>query len=175
MAFASTPASSVSGARDIYKEYIEVRKLIGEEANNWETQKVALGDMISVLKTEITQIEEAMSELKKSSTTADQKRAELAAKLEAGRATSTAFDPQLAKYEASVKALSARMPDMLKRELQPLLVRLPDDPSATRLSYSQRMQTLIGIMAQTDKFNSDLKYISEVKTVGTESFEVQTI
>lgn len=166
---------AVSTARDLFKDYIELRKLIGEESASWASQKISLADMVAVLKLEHEQLEAAIETLSGSATSADQKRAELNAQLEAGRALSTAFNATIADFEAQVKAIAARLPQPLVEELRPLLARLPENPAATRLSYSQRLQSLIGIMAQTDKFNSDIKYVSAVQTVGGESIEVQTL
>ncbi len=174
----SLPAAepgSVAGARETYKEYIEVRKLIGEERNGWQSQKASLVDMIGVLQTEIAQIEEAMAALTGSATTADRKRAGLSEQLETARAVSVAHNGSLAALEAGLKSLETRLPDPLKRELQPLYARLPDNPAVSRLSYSQRLQSAIGILAQVDKFNTGLKYVSEVKSLDGGSFEVQTL
>jgi hypothetical protein len=166
---------SVSTARDLYKDYIELRKLIGEESSSWAAQKVTLADMVAVLKSEHEQLEAAIAGLKESATSADQKRAELNARIETGRATSLAFNDTIAALEAGVKSLAARLPEPLVAELRPLLTRLPENPATTRLGYSQRLQSVIGILAQADKFNSDLKYVSAVQTVGGESIEVQTL
>jgi hypothetical protein len=171
----ANPAGSIATARDIYKEFIEVRKLIGEESAAWQTERAALTDMIAVLKAEADQLEETMETLRTSASTADQKRASLNTELDRARATSTAFNGTIAEIEQGVKTLALRMPDPLRRELQPLLARLPDDPANTRLGYSQRLQSVIGVLAQTDKFNTDVKFASEVQTVDGDSLEVQTL
>ena len=172
---AAEATNPVAAARDAYKEYIEIRKVIGEESASWSTQQQTLGDMLGVLKAEIAELDEKMAALQASATTADQKRAELNNQLEASRATSKAFDGTIASLEQRVTTLTAALPEPLAIELKPLLARLPDDPAKTRLSYSQRLQNVIGILAQTDKFNADVKYISEVKDVGGETREVQTL
>lgn len=174
-AWAEDSANPIAAARDTYKEYIEIRKLIGDESTAWTSQKQTLADMIGVLKAEIGELDDKMAALSASATSADQKRAELNEKLEAGRATSKAFDATIATLESRVKALAVSLPSPLATELSPLLSRLPEAPDKTRLSYSQRLQTVIGILAQTDKFNTDVKYVSEVKDVGGETREVQTL
>lgn len=161
--------------RDLFKQYIEVRTLIGEERAGWESEKNSLSDMVAVLQAEIAQLESSIKQLSESATTADQKRGEFTAKLEAGRALSTAFNERIAGFESKLKSLTIQLPEPLVKDIQPLLARLPDDPANTRLSYSQRLQTVIGVLAQTDKFNSDVKYVSAVQPVGTESIEVQTL
>ncbi len=169
-----TSASSVSDARDLFKEYIEMRKLIGEESSAWENQKITLVDMVAVLKTERDQLQASIETLRGSATSADQKRADLNTAIEKGKATSTAFDSTIATLEESLRTMAPRLPAPLVTELQPLLTRLPTD-STTRLGYSQRLQTIIGVLAQADKFNSDLRYVSAVQVVDGQSIEVQTL
>ncbi|MCC5022329.1 MAG: DUF3450 family protein [Candidatus Synoicihabitans palmerolidicus] len=174
-ATAAESDNPLAHARDTYKEYIEIRKIIGEETTEWTTQKQTLGDMISVLKAEIGELAKKMATLSDSATSADQKRAELNEALDSAQATSASFDDTVADLEARVATLAPSLPEPLAIELKPLLARLPDDSSKTRLSYSQRLQTIIGILAQTDKFNTDVKYVSEVKDVGGQTLEVQTL
>lgn len=175
MVAAAEDTNPLAAARDTYREYIEIRKVIGEESAAWSTQKETLADMLEVLKAEIAELDEKMAALQSSATSADQKRAELNTQLEASRATSKAFDGTIAALEQRVITLTAALPTPLTTELKPLLARLPEDPAKTRLSYSQRLQNVIGVLAQTDKFNADVKYISEVKDVDGESREVQTL
>jgi septal ring factor EnvC (AmiA/AmiB activator) len=165
----------VADARETYKEYIEIRKVLGDEITEWTTQKQTLQDMVDVMEAESAELDEKMAALTASATSADQKRAELNTKLEAGRTTSKAFDATLVDLESRVTALAVALPGPLARELAPLLARLPEDPSKSRLSYSQRLQSVIGILAQTDKFNTDVKYVSEVQDVGGDTREVQTL
>ena len=47
---AAEATNPVAAARDAYKEYIEIRKVIGEESASWSTQQQTLGDMLGVLK-----------------------------------------------------------------------------------------------------------------------------
>ena len=171
----SAEPAPLATARDTFKEYIEIRKLIGEESTTWASQQIALADMVAVIKAEISQLETTMESLKSSATSADQKRADLSSQIEAGRTTSNAFNSTIATFETDLKAIGLRLPEPLSAELKPLFARLPENPANTRLSYSQRLQSAIGLMAQVDKFNADLKFVSAVQDVGGESLEVQTI
>lgn len=152
-----------------------MRKLIGEESSAWENQKITLVDMVAVLKAERDQLQASIETLRGSATSADQKRAELNAAIETGKATSTAFDTTIATLEASIRTMIPRLPAPLATELQPILARIPADSANTRLGYSQRLQSIIGLLAQTDKFNSDLRYVSAVQVVDGQSIEVQTL
>lgn len=168
-------AQSIAETRDIYKEYISVRKLIGEEKNTWAEQKVALADMIAVVSNEIEENTKAIETMEDSAGAADKERADLQEKLELARRASGEFNAEIETFEARLKKAVVQLPDVLKNEIAPLVVRLPEDPKNTRLSYSQRLQTVIGILAQIDKFNSDLRFVTEVKTLKDGSHEVSTL
>lgn len=168
-------SQSIAETRDIYKEYISVRKLIGEEKNTWTEQKVALEDMIAVVSNEIEENTKAIETMEDSAGSADKKRAELQEKLELARRASSEFNAEIATFETRLKNAVVQLPDVLKKEIAPLVVRIPEDPENTRLSYSQRLQTVIGILAQIDKFNSDLRFVTEVKNLEDGSHEVSTL
>lgn len=162
-------------ARDVFKEYIKVRKLIGEEESQWREEKRMLQDMIRIVESEIEQLNSRIEELEESSTAADKERAELQAELEAAREVSIAFNDDISRFETAVLELSSMLPASLLDEIQPLMARIPKDKSETRLSYSQRLQSVVGILAQIDKFNSDLTYSTVIESLDGGSFEVQTL
>ena len=168
-------SESLQEARDVYKEYITIRKTIGEESYEWENQKRSLADSIGVVETEIDALREAIEDMEESMSEGDSQRATLRAELETLRELSRSYDDAIAAYESRVKKLASRLPETLARGIQPLLVRLPDDPSATRLSYSQRLQNVIGILVQVNTFNSDLRLVTEVQEAEGGRREVQTL
>jgi hypothetical protein len=51
----------------------------------------------------------------------------------------------------------------LRQELQPLINRLPQPNEETRLSLSQRMQNIVGILGQADNFNNSVTPVSETR------------
>lgn len=172
---AGLTGQSIAEARDIYKEYITIRKLIGEERSTWEAQKVTLRDMKDVIQAEIDQTRETIAALEESASTADRRRRELQEGLEEAKAASLAFNREIARYETRIKKLITQLPNPLQDEVAPLVGRLPDDPDNSRLAYSQRIQTVVGLLTQIDKFNSDLRSISEVQSLADGSQEVQTL
>lgn len=173
LAFGS--GTSMQESREVYREYIAVRKTIGEERSAWQSQKTVLEDRLTVVKTEIDQIRETVATLESSASTADTTRAALQDELEEARRVSQAFNEAIGAYEGRVKALLGRLPASLGGELQQLTARLPSDPSATVLSYSQRLQTIVAILAQIDRFNSDLRLVTEIQELDGGRFEVQTL
>jgi hypothetical protein len=69
----------------------------------------------------------------------------------------------------------SRVPDPLKEELSPLMLRLPEEGKASRLPISQRLLTVVGILNKIDKFNTGITITSEIRSIGDRSVEVKTL
>jgi len=55
------------------------------------------------------------------------------------------------------RALAAPLQDILKKDL----ARIPADPTNTKMLAAERVQTLVGILNEIDKFNNALNVFSE--------------
>jgi FtsZ-binding cell division protein ZapB len=170
-----TANANMNEVRDVYKEYITIRKAIGEEKHEWTTQKAVVTDMIKVVEMEIGALREAMETMEAAMSGADAERAALQENLDGLRQMSNSYDEQITAYENRIKAMREWLPENLARDVQPLFARLPQDPAVTRLSYSQRLQNVVGILAQVNNFNSDLRLFTEVQEVAGGRMEVQTL
>jgi FtsZ-binding cell division protein ZapB len=170
-----TANANMNEVRDVYKEYITIRKVIGEEKHEWKTQQSAMTDMITVVEMEIAALRAAMETMEAKMSGADEERALLQEKLDGLRQMSNSYDQQITGYENRIKTMRDWLPENLVKDVQPLFARLPQDPAATRLSYSQRLQNVVGILAQVNNFNSDLRLFTEVQEVAGGRMEVQTL
>ena len=65
--------------------------------------------------------------------------------------------------ESQLKAIIPSLPAPLIEKIKPLIRRLPDDPQDTELSLGQRVQNIVGILSQTDKFNTTITISSEAR------------
>jgi hypothetical protein len=77
--------------------------------------------------------------------------------------------------EEQVRALSRRLPEPLQKKLDVLLVQIPDDPETTRLQLGQRLMNVLGVLSQTDKFNSTATFVGETRQVGEQKVQVRTL
>ena len=72
-------------------------------------------------------------------------------------------------------SLCERFPVPLRETVSPLYNRLPKPGASTRQSLSERLQTVVGILSQADKFNSVITDQSENRELPSGSVIVQTI
>ena len=75
----------------------------------------------------------------------------------------------IGSLENSLKAIIPSLPDPLIEKIRPLIRRLPDNPEKTDLSLGQRVQNIVGILSQTDKFNTTITATSEVMNLKKEN------
>jgi hypothetical protein len=167
---AETPAE----IRSIYKEFIQVKKIMGSETVEWARDKVMLEESISLVEAEIAQLTDTLEELKDSSTDADAKRSELRSQVEASKGISESYTETISDYEKRVIELTGRFPDVLLREAASIISALPEGGMSTR-SYSERLLVLASVLNQADKFNNQVRLITDVKTLPTGNVEVQTL
>ncbi len=163
-----------AATRDVYKQFVEIRKLIGQESAAWREEKVTLEDSITLLETEISQLKESIDRLKNSASTADQRRDELRARVSAAASVNDKYSGLISDYEARTRQLIARLPDPLRRNIATLIAALPARGDVSR-SYSQRLLILASLYSQIDRFNSDVRLVTEIKTLPSGSYEVKTL
>lgn len=168
-------SAAITQTRDQLREWIEIQKTISEEATSWQAESAVLSDMIHLLKTESTDLAEQIAASEAAVSEADGKRAELTSEREEYIAAVASIEPQLAVFEAGLKRLHKHLPPPLQEEVAPLFRRLPDDPSKTRLTATERLQAVIGILSQADRFNGGVLREAEIRDIDGQQSEVQTL
>lgn len=169
-------AQSMNEARSLYRELATTQSLISEEENEWAREKSSIQDLLEITRQESALLNDKIKALNENVTTTDEDREKLLTRISEARAASESFTGIIAGLEESARGLLPMIPEILKSELQPLIMRLPKDSSKTNQSISQRMQTVIALLTQMGKFNTSLTLNSEVKDLGEgNSVEVKTL
>lgn len=168
--------TNLNDTRDVLDKWVETRQIISEERANWRLEKSILGDTVMLLKSELERLNASMEELESSATAADEERATLTEEKEALNAASEVIIEKLAGLETALKRIITTLPEPLVTKLKPLIRRIPEDPGDTKLSLGERVQNLVGILSQTDKFNSTITMTSESREIeGGKIVEVRTL
>lgn len=170
-------AAELDDTRSTFIEWSKVQSQISKEASDWKNEETLLEDMIGASNAELESINERIDELKNSSTETDDKKAELVTEIDEAKATATLLEEGAFNYEALARSVLPLLPDSLKSDIQPLIQRLPEDAEAAeKVPLSQRIQTVVGILTQVEKFHSQISMVSEVKELESGvSKEVNTI
>jgi hypothetical protein len=174
--FTLSAQNQISETRDVLDKWVETRQIVSEERADWKTEKSILGDTVQLLGREMERLEKALADLEASATAADEDRTELAAEKELLTAASAVVESRIGALETQMKSIITRLPDPLIEKIKPLVRRLPDNPEETKLSLGERVQNIVGILSQADKFNTTLTQTSESRDLGNgKVVEVRTL
>lgn len=174
--FALSGQNKITETRDVLDQWVETRQLISEEKADWKIEKSILGDTVQLLSSELERLEKALTDLEASATAADEDRTRLAAEKETLTAASAVVLDNIGALETQLKTILQTLPEPLINKIKPLIRRLPDDPAETKLSLGERVQNIVGILSQADKFNTTLTETSESREMPSgKVVEVRTL
>lgn len=176
-AFTVCPAENkLSDTRVTLEKWVETRQLISKTKAEWQADKETLEQMLELLTRELETVTEQLSKVSTNSTQVATEQAE-ALKLKSQSAAALDEAKRFAaKFEAEIAKCAPRMPAPLQELLKPLLNRLPANPEATRMSAAERIQVVVGVLNEIDKFNSGITIFSEKrKNNQGEEIAVETV
>lgn len=162
-AFTSAFGSVPSETRDVLQEWVKVKVLISEDREDWATEKALIIDTIDLLKAEKEMLAETIETRKDAAEVSSSERTELSLKKESLDTAATALGITLTSYETEMTTWVPTLPELLQEELSPLIRRLPIEGESTNAGIGRRLQSVVGILSQVDKFNSSVTYRKELR------------
>lgn len=136
------------------EKWVEARQLLSAERSEWEAERETLKATIELLREQQESLGKEVEELEGTSTAADDERRELLLRRGELQQASGALADVIRSLEEQVLALAPQLPAPLREKLEPLLVQIPADPENTRLQLGPRLMNVLGVLSQTEKFNS---------------------
>ena len=168
-------ATSIRDTQEELISWVDTEKVIAETKATWESEKVIVADLISLLEQEKEKLTARIEKLEANTDSTDKLRTELNAEKEALLTSTKALESVVPSLEDQIRSLITKLPAPLLDEIQPLLLRLPKPEEDTRMSISQRLLTVVGTLNKIDKFNTGITVTSEIRTIGEKSLEVKTL
>lgn len=174
--FSLSAQNKLAGTRDVLDQWVETRQIISEEKAEWKIERSILGDTVALLSSELERLSKSLEDLEASATAADEDRTQLADEKEQLSAAAAVVESNIGALETQLKRIIVSLPEPLVNKIKPLIRRLPDDPESTKLSLGERVQNIVGILSQADKFNTTLTETSESRELGNgKMVEVRTL
>lgn len=173
--FATLSAQSLDEARNLVSEWVGVEKTISEERSDWEAGQTIIKDMIALLETEKASLTDKIKLAEEGLSESDKKREELLQESDEYRAAVDVLGETIGMVEKRVIALHKQFPVPLQEEVSKLFARIPGEGEKVRLSVSQRLQSVIAILSQADKFNSGVQFVSDIQKLDSGQSEVDVI
>jgi hypothetical protein len=173
---ASDPAEAIKGSRETLAKWVETQQIIAREKKDWQQGKEILNSRISLVRSEIATVEEALGELRKTGAEGSGKRAEILREDGDLREAGSAVGGRVAVLERELKSFLPRLPEPLREKVQPLVARMPADPDGTSVTNAERLQNIVGILNELNRFNGEITMVTEIRTLsGGKPSEVRTI
>ncbi|WOO42735.1 DUF3450 family protein [Rubellicoccus peritrichatus] len=162
---ANAEDKQVDKARSALQEWVETRQIISKEKADWAILKETLVDTQALLETQKKQLDEKITELNEAKTGADDEREELMAENAELKEATKALEEQVAKVESQVLAVAKRFPQNLQDTIDPLIRRIPEPGTKSKAALGERVQNIVGILLQTDKFNNQITVVDRTQVL----------
>ena len=178
LASSSTRAaeSPVNEARATLEKWVETRQLISKTKSDWQADKESLEQTIALYERELKGIDEQMAKVSTNNTQVEKEMQEATALQKQSNEALNQVRQFATGFEAQVRKFAPQLPGPLQDIFKPMLARLPADPANTKMLAAERVQVLVGILNELDKFNNAVNVFNEKrKNLKGEEAAVQTV
>ncbi len=177
---APTPPAPAEGGVDAFRtkteKWVETRRILSEERSDWQVERELLRASSDLLAQQKKALQQEIQSLETSATEADAERRELLLRRGEYQRANAALEEEIRDIERRVLAIAPRLPEPLQRKLDLLLVQIPDDPEQSDLQLGQRLVSVLGVLAQAEKFNGTATFVGETRAVDDEQkVQVRTL
>jgi hypothetical protein len=153
---------SVGNTRAALEKWVETRRIISKEKQDFELGLEMLNERIALIENEIGSLQEKIKETEGSISEADKKRVELVDGNEKFKTASASLVAIVMALEKRTTSLLAQLPKPIIDRVKPLSQRFPEDGKETKLSLGERFQNVVGVLNEINKFNREVTVTSEV-------------
>lgn len=157
--------TAIANARELLDKWFEAKRVISLEKRDYALARELLVDRVRMVARDIDALKARTAEAEQGIADADAKRTEFSVEADKLRTSAAAIDGALGALEARVRALLVRLPDPIRERVKPLSQKLPEDPATTRQSRSERLQGVVGILNEVNKFQREITVGSEIRTL----------
>ena len=166
---------SIKDTQGILTQWIGVEKQISADENEWLVEKAVLESSIEFMENSIARLQSVIEEAEASASAGERKRAELESEKERLESVTETVSAVIGQYEDRVRALAATWPKALVEMVKTPLSRIPEGEEAEKAAVTMRLQNIIVILSQFDKFNSVVTKQKEIQEIDGTSREVTTL
>lgn len=152
---AARPAeSSLTRVRAGIEQWVETRQLVSRTRSDWDAEKEILNQSKVLYQRELAGLAEQMGKVATNSVQVDRERAGADRELQEANAALEHAREDLVAIEGRIRSLVVRLPLPLGDAIKGHLARLPEDSQSSKLGATERLQTVVSILNEADKFNN---------------------
>lgn len=160
---AEAGSTTLAQTRSTLEQWVQTRQLISKTRSDWDADKETIAQTTALYERELKAIADQMSKVSTNNVQVEKERTTAQTKLTELDAAIEKVQSLVAGLEKRVQELAPSFPSPLADKLASSLKRIPADPANTRMSALERMQNVVGILNEVDKFNAAVTVIGEVQ------------
>lgn len=155
--------TSLNAARGTLEQWVEARQLVSRTKSDWEADREVLEQTLAMFERELLSIKEQLATVSTNNAQAAKERELVSVKQDELNAAGDNLKGIVTGLEQKLLQVAPRFPQPLTDRVMPLLKRIPSDPATTRATTGERLQTLVGVLNEADKFNGSVNVVSEIQ------------
>jgi hypothetical protein len=170
--------ATIEDSRAALEQWLETRRVESRERADWTVERELLQDSQQFLSAERERLQGLLDELAEQQDMAQTERTDLAQEREQLAASAAIVERALPQLEAQILRLAAGFPRPLREQVQPLLRRIPQEGHRANIGMAERLQNIVGILSEADRFNGNLTLTREIREqgeTGMTAAEVRTL
>ncbi len=159
----ATAEDSFAERRLTMEKWLETRRLISAERQEWRLGRELLAERAETLKRDIAAWREKNAQAEREIADAEREIADLEGRRQDFLQAVAGVLETVSRLESELRSTLARAPEPLRERVKLLSRRLPENPAQSRMSLGERAQNVIGILNEMDKFAREITVASEVR------------
>jgi len=169
-------APELAATRSTLKDWVELKKLVSEESSKWRVEKETLNESIDLLTKEIEKLDEQVVSMQSEADAAQLERQSLNNEDDELQQAAAVVKQIASDLERDTLQLVEQFPNSLQKKLKLLTERIPKTPKAAdQLGLSTRIQYVIGILGEIEKFNKQISVEETMQRIGDADVAVKTM
>ena len=166
---------SVKEAQNAFSEWIEVEKQIAADESEWAVEKEVMENSIEFMKEELDRLKEIIKSSEETASAGERKRAELEERKASYDAVMQEVESVVSDFESEIKKLADTWPGAFLSAISAPLGRIPNEDQVDDVPLTLRLQNIVVILSQFDKFQSMISKDTEIQEIAGTSREVTTL
>jgi hypothetical protein len=166
----------VEDTRAALSRHLQIQRLLSQEKRDWVLGQQMLRERIEIVRREIEGLRARIADVEKNVAETEAKSSELQQQSQRLHESAAVVKDLVVPLETQILQLLQRLPAPIRERVEPLSQRIPRDPAATPLSLGKRFESLVGVLNEVNRFQSEVHATTEVRQLPNgEMVEVVTL
>jgi hypothetical protein len=161
---AAEPGRGSAEWQALLEQWVQTRQMISKARAEWVAEQELLRQTLEMLQNEARSLESALSQTETQQVAVAAERATVRGQQESLEAALAVLHDRLPSLEARLRRLAPALPEPLRRTVEPLWDRLAVDAKPAMRSAGTRLQALVTLLNEMEKFDHSVTLHPELRT-----------